>query len=266
MSKSGGSARKLGCRHSERRMTNIQLPSVQSLIIGMSFGTQPLSTGTGFVCDSKKGPVLVTNWHNVTGRNPHTKQPLSNNGGVPDSISIVHNKANALGHWVAKPEPLYHNGKPRWIEHPTLGDKVDCVALPLSNLSDVELYPYKLTGGPAILIAPAEAISVVGFPFGQRAGGFLAIWATGFVASEPAIDFDNLPIFLIDCRTRPGQSGSAVIVHRSGGAISMEDGSTAMFSGPVTKLLGIYSGRLNDQSDLGIVWKVSAIQELLSSI
>ncbi len=247
-------------------MTTIAQPSVQSLLIEMCFGAQVLSTGTSFVCLSSKGPVLLTNWHNVSGRHPQTKKPLSATAAIPDSIRIVHNRAGQLGHWLLKTEALYSNGCPLWIEHPTLGDNADFVALPLTDLVDVELYPYDLLGGPTIAIQPAEPISVVGFPFGLQAGGSLAVWATGFVASEPQIDFNDLPLFLVDCRTRPGQSGSAVISHRNGGAVSMEDGSTAIFTGPVTKFRGIYSGRINDQSDLGLVWKTSAIAHLVESI
>jgi hypothetical protein len=247
-------------------MTTIALPSVQSLLIELVFANQPLATGTAFVCDSKKGPVLITNWHNVSGRNPQTKQPLSSTAAIPDSLRIVHNRAGKLGEWLLKTESLLANGKPRWIEHPSLGDKADFVALPLSDLADVQLYPYDLLGGPAIAMNPAEAISVVGFPFGLQAGGSLAVWATGFVASEPQIDFNNLPVFLVDCRTRPGQSGSAVITHRNGGSVAMQDGSTAMFAGPMTKFQGVYSGRINDQSDLGVVWKATAIAELVGAI
>jgi hypothetical protein len=232
----------------------------------MAFGNQPLSTGTAFVCESPKGPVLITNWHNVTGRNPQTKQPLSKTAGIPDTMRIVHNRATQLGQWIQVTESLYTNGKPLWIEHPTLGNKADFVALPLTSLVDVRLYPYDLLGGPAIAMNPAEAISVVGFPFGLQAGGSLAVWATGFVASEPQIDFNALPLFLVDCRTRPGQSGSAVIMHRNGGSVAMQGGGTALFDGPVTKFQGIYSGRINDQSDLGLVWKAKAISELIASI
>jgi hypothetical protein len=232
----------------------------------MWFGAQALSTGTAFVCQSSKGPVLLTNWHNVSGRHAQTKKPLSTTAATPDTIRIVHNRAGQLGQWLVKTEPLYINGSPRWVEHPTLGDNADFVALPLTDLIDVELYPYDLLGGPAIAIQPAEPISVVGFPFGLQAGGSLAVWATGFVASEPQIDFGNLPLLLVDCRTRPGQSGSAVISHRNGGTVLMEDGSAAIFTGPVTKFRGIYSGRVNDQSDLGLVWKASAIAQLIASV
>ena len=94
----------------------------------------------------------------------------------------------------------------------------------------------------------------------------MAILATGFVASEIDFDQGGLPIFFIDCRARPGQSGSAVIAHRNGGAVAMADGSTALINGEMTALLGIYSGRVNEQSDLGIVWKSRAIKELVESI
>jgi hypothetical protein len=247
-------------------MTTISLPSVQSLLIELVYGGQGLATGTAFVCNSKKGPALVTNWHNVSDRHPQTKRPLSPTGALPDEVRIVQNRAGKLGEWLIKSETLLANGQPRWVEHPRFGDKIDVVALPLTDLVDVELYPYDTGGGPAIAINPAEAISVVGFPFGIQAGGSLAVWATGFVASEPQIDFNGLPLFLVDCRTRPGQSGSAVIAHRNGGTVAMQDGSTAIFSGPVSKFFGVYSGRLSDQSDLGMVWKASAVTEVLDAI
>jgi hypothetical protein len=248
-------------------MATIAEPSVKSLIIQMQAAGQALSTGTAFVANSTKGPVLVTNWHNAAGRNPQTGKLLSATGAVPDEILILHNRSGKLGEWVPRKEMLYAGGKHRWFEHPAFGSKVDCIALPLTDIADVQLYPYSLgVGDPAIRCGPADAVSVVGFPFGITAGGALAIWATGFVASEPDVDFDNLPTFLIDCRSRPGQSGSAVIAYRSGGMVAMEDGSAAAFSGPVTRFLGIYSGRINDQSDLGIVWKARAVREIVDSV
>ena len=139
--------------------------------------------------------------------------------------------------------------------------------MPLTALDDVELYRYDVANpGPPIRYGPAQTISVVGFPFGIQAGGSLAVWATGFVASEPDINFGDLPVFLVDCRSRPGQSGSAVIAYGNGGMFAMEDGSTAVMAGEVIRLLGIYSGRINEQSDLGIVWKAASLNELVASI
>ena len=248
-------------------MTRIAVPSVRSLLLQMRVSGQPLATGTGFVVNANSRPVLLTNRHNVTGRRQDNDAPLSPTGGVPDSVCVLHNRAGKLGEWLFREEPLYTAGRPLWVEHPVLGRKADVVALPLTALSDVELYPYDVTNpGPQILYGPAQVISVVGFPFGLQAGGSLAVWATGFIASEPAVNFSGLPTFLIDCRSRPGQSGSAVIVYGAGGTFAMEDGSTAVMAGEVIRLLGIYSGRINEQSDLGIVWKVSAIAELLGAV
>ncbi len=246
----------------------ISKPSVQSLFLQLQFNGNNIATGTGFIADTPSGPALITNRHNVTGRNNVTNDTLSPNGHTPDSIVIVHNRQGHLGQWVEKNEPLFdedHN--PKWIEHPTLGATVDFVALPLTELADIDLFPHTLgVGDPQILVAPSDTVSVVGFPFGLAGGGALAIWATGFMATEPEINHNNLPTFLIDCRARPGQSGSAVIAHRNGGMVGMEDGGSAAFDGPVTKFLGIYSGRINAQSDLGIVWKGSAIKELTDSM
>lgn len=247
-------------------MATIALPSVQSLLIEMRAKGTALSLGTAFVVNGKHGPALVTNWHNLAGRNPETKQPMSPTGAVPDEIRIVHNKLNALGNWIPVTESLFSNGKPRWSEHPKHGEKVDVVALPLSDTTEVHLYPHDLSGGPKVRVGPAEPVSVIGFPFGIQAGGSLAVRATGFLASEPDIDFRDLPLMLVDCRTREGQSGSAVIAYRAGGAVSMEDGSTAIMSGPAQRFLGCYSGRINKESDLGLVWKASAVQEVVNAI
>lgn len=245
----------------------IAIPSVRSLLIEMRIGAQALATGTGFVVTAPTGPVLLTNRHNVTGRRQDNDQPLSPTGAVPDTIRIIHNRAGRLGEWVACDEPLYSADTPKWREHPHLGSQADFVALPLTALDDVELYQYDVTNpGPPIRCSPAQTVSVVGFPFGIQAGGSLAVWATGFVASEPEVNFNNLPVFLIDCRSRQGQSGSAVITYGQGGTFAMEDGSTAIMAGEVIRLLGIYSGRINEQSDLGIVWKVATLNELVATI
>lgn len=186
---------------------------------------------------------------------------------IPNEIQILHNKKGHLGAWHGRIEKLLDvNDTPLWYEHPVHKEKMDCVALRLTALDDVDVYPYnEYDSAPSMMIGPADYVSVVGFPFGLMAGGACAIWATGFIASEPTFDLGDLPLLLIDCRGRPGQSGSPVIAYRSGGAVAMADGGTSMFAGPVTFPIGIYSGRINDQSDLGMVWKMQAIRELVAS-
>lgn len=228
-----------------------------------------LSTGTGFICLTQSGdPLLLTNRHNVTGRDQNTGRCLSPTAAIPDEMRINHNLASVLGSWTWKSEPLFRvDGTPRWIEHPKLGPKADFVALPLGDTYSVQVYPYDPANpGPTVAVSVSSVVSVIGFPFGLSVGGSMAVWATGFIASEPGVDFGALPTFLIDCRTRQGQSGSAVVAHRNGGAVAMEDGSSAIFNGPTTKFLGIYSGRVNASSDIGIVWKASAIAELIATL
>jgi trypsin-like peptidase len=246
----------------------IQRPSLQSLYLQFLVNGSRLFTGTGFVATAPRGPVLITNRHLVTGRHQDTGECLSKTLGVPDEVGIFHNLKDKLASWIMCGEKLLTaEGEPLWFEHPIWGPKADFVALPLTQTDRVDLYPYTLgIGDPAIRVFPGDVVSVVGFPFGMLGAGALPLWVTGFVASEPVVNYNDLPIFIIDCRARSGQSGSAVIAYRSGGAVQLDDGQLVMFPGAASRFLGVYSGRISEQSDLGIVWKASAIQELVSSL
>jgi hypothetical protein len=240
----------------------ISKPSIQSLLIELQVNGHRLARGTAFVANSPRGPVLVTSRHNLAGRHCETNKCLSPTGGVPSHVRIFHNHKDGIGQWIDRTEPLYSGDQPLWFEHPTLGSKADIVALPLVQLDDVELYPHSLGAGDRDFeVFPSENVSVVGFPFGLQGGGSYAIWATGFLATEPHVNYGGLPVMLIDCRARQGQSGSAVIAYRANGVVPGK-----LYSGPVSRFLGIYSGRINEQSDLGFVWKASAIQELVNAI
>ena len=250
------------------RRIEISIPSVMSLYIEMFFNETFLASGTGFVCKGKSGNAyLITNRHNVTGRHQETGQCLDKKTrAIPNFLKITHNKIGPLGQTIVTKEPLYDlNDSPLWVEHVHLASKADFVALPLTQLNQVNLIFYELEKQPDIKIRVADVISVVGFPFGKKVEG-TAVWATGFVASEPDINYENLPVFLIDCRSRKGQSGSAVIAQRNDGIYSDSRGNQTISGNVVTKFLGIYSGRINDESDLGVVWKSTAINELLNVI
>jgi len=120
-------------------MAGIAEPSVKSLLIQMQFNGQLLATGTGFVVNSNSGPALITNRHNVTGRHQDTGEHLLSTVGIPNEIQILQNRQNRLGEWVPRVEPILIGGQPLWIEHPTLGERADFVALPLTQLNDVEI-------------------------------------------------------------------------------------------------------------------------------
>ena len=243
--------------------------SVQSLYILMLRDDRPLFSGTAIVVMSQYGPLLVTSRHLVTGLNQDDSSILSPSGEVPNQIKIAHNRRDELGEWVIREERLYdENGAPCWAEHPRLRGSANIVThCPLQDVFDVEFFPYDLENtGPELVVGLTDPVSIIGYPFGLRGGLSFPVWANGFVASEPAVDQFDLPTFLIDCRSRPGQAGSAVVAHSNGGGMIMSGGEYKEFSGPVTKLLGVFGGRLHRQSDLGIVWRLSAIREIIEGM
>ena len=246
-------------------MPVIARPSIASLYLRMRANGRDIATGTGFLVKKDERVVyLFTNRHNVRGRRQDNDELFSATGAIPDEIAIWHNVAGKVGTWVLKSEPLYAGDEqPRWLEHPSLGPTADVVALPLTDVDGIEIADYDPSSpGPPISVSPSSPVSIVGFPFGVTAGGAFGVWVSGFLAAEHVINYNELPQFLVDSRTRPGQSGSPVVLYRDGGMVALEGGKSSVFSGPVTRFLGIYSGRINDQSDLGIVWKIEVIEEI----
>ena len=234
----------------------ISQPSHQSLYIEMQANGRTIGRGTAFVAQAAVGNAfLVTNRHIVTGRNQDTDELLcKTTGAIPDSLLVWHNATTGLGEFVCVEVPLYEGSAQRWIEHPSYLAAADLAILPISADLRVSLYPYHVDQFAHLRIEPGQTVNVVGFPFGERTGASFAVWATGFVASEPEINHGGRPVFLIDCRTRKGQSGSPVIRYRNGGGHVTHDNEVEVVS-PISQFLGVYSGRINEESDLGTVWK-----------
>lgn len=257
-------------------MILLEPPSFQSLALELFAGERALGVATGFVAQANSGEYfLISNYHVLAGRHPETRKPQRDDAAIPDRVVIAHNMSGALGSWILKNENLYKNeGEPRWREHPHHGSRVDVVALPLEDLTNVDCYPYSYSGAVghdvAALPSPVtwgagDLVSIVGFPFGRSAGGKFGIWIQGSIASEPDIDFEQLPRYLIDSRTRPGQSGSPVIVYKRQGWVTLKTGRPYMIHNPLTILIGVYSGRINSDSDLGTVWKTSVVADMLNN-
>ncbi len=241
------------------------------LLLELRANGHRLSTATGFVASAPAGPVLVTCRHVVAGRDNNSGQPLAASAGVPDEVVIRHNGGDGspnVSSVVSVREALLDkDGNPLWVEHPTLGSRADLAALPLTKTSPpVLLLPSSLgVGDPLVVCEPSEPVSVVGFPFGSSGPGQFAIWATGFIASEMKIRYNGLPVFLIDCRSRPGQSGAPVVAYRATGGIT-EDGNVSIGTGRTqSRFLGVYGGRIHPESDIGMVWNAVAVQELVAA-
>ena len=168
----------------------------------------------------------------------------------------VHYHIDLLNH--ANPET------PAWTEHPMLGARADIVALPVKEMTNIvgEINSVSL-GNDWHRWDIGSELHVIGYPYGQIGGPF-PIWSKGSIASEPDVDIAGLPVFLIDCRSRPGQSGSPVFAHFRAGAVVEHEGRTFQAKKPMNYFVGVYSGRLRSDSDLGLVWKRNCIEELVN--
>ena len=237
--------------------------SAVSRYIRMYYGQTLLAHGTCFFVMSADGPVIVTNRHNFTGRNNITGEPLDKECAIPDHAVVtmhgpheVHYHIDLVDH--ANPEA------PAWTEHPTWGARADIVALPVKEMANIvgEINSVSLKNDWHRWDVGSE-LHVVGYPYGQIGRPF-PIWSKGSIASEPDVDVSGLPVFLIDCRSRPGQSGSPVFAHFRAGAIVEYEGQDWQAKKPMNYFVGVYSGRLRSDSDLGLVWKRSCIEELVN--
>ena len=186
--------------------------SAVSRYVRMYYGETLLSSGTCFFVMSEDGPVLVTNRHNFTGRDNITGQLLHKQGAVPDHAVVTMHGPHEV-HYHIDLEDHEKRGAPAWTEHPTWGAKADIVALPVNEMTKIvgEANSVSLDDDWHRWEVGSE-LHVIGYPYGQIGGPF-PIWSKGSIASEPDVDIADLPVFLIDCRSRTGQSGSPVFAH-----------------------------------------------------
>lgn len=142
-------------------------------------------------------------------------------------------------------------GRAQWYEHPTNAEW-DTVAIDIPPKPEFAYYPYKFTDAAnEMVLAPGADLNIIGFPLGASSDGHYAIWSRATVASVPDLNYLSQPTFLV--------------VLRATDAVHYKNGSTAMLMGPQVQLFGIYSGRISEQSDIGIVWKSAAILGLLEA-
>jgi trypsin-like peptidase len=234
-----------------------------------------ISSGTGFLYESEGAHYMVTNWHNVTGRNPLTGACLSETLAVPDVISTMFRLKDRPGYGRREEIPLYLDDQmraPAWYEHPSHGSAVDVVVIPLPKaVTDAyQLFPLNaIPFDTQFKEVVADEAFVVGYPFSETTYLQLPIWKRASIASEPDVDLDQLPKLFIDTATRPGLSGSPVIMRRVGIHGMKGDKPTGSeMIGQIQSFLGIYSGRVGAdelKAQLGIVWKARVLSEIINS-
>ncbi|MFL1012267.1 serine protease family protein [Flavisericum labens] len=256
------------------RKVNINKVSYCTVSISMYLEEtkQKLASATAFIYEYGNKYYLITNWHNVTGLNPLTREPISIHGGVPNVLvlSLLIKKKPYLS-WSNFSIYLYdNNDESDWLIHPEFGEKVDVVAIELDigeNLNAI-LTPINKIEFNDFDLEIADDIFILGYPYNLDGGGKFPIWKRGSVATEPDLDMDKLPKIFVDTASKRGMSGAPVIYRRTGihGAHGRIIPKGAII-GTIEGFVGIYSGRIVGKDDfdaqLGIVWKKQVIEEII---
>ncbi len=250
-------------------------------------GEEVISQGTGFYYCQKKNEItnvyLITNHHVITGFPPEEKKEPKG-----DNITFyLHKSKDNLKHVKQNVMPLFINDKPLWINSSSYPN-ADLAIIPLMSRYIDDCFPQCITADyvevPYVL-RPSTPITLIGYPYGfYDKTNYLPIWKTGTFASEPSIDFDEQPKFIVDVSAFPGMSGSPVFAIASG---MYEKDKERVTSGWVKKFLGVYASNIlltenifleeyiNDNKrgikhieslQLGHVWKAKIILETINTI
>lgn len=260
-----------------------------------------IAVGTAFHYQHNGQRFIVTNWHNITGRNFFSGRNLNELARVPAWIE-VHTAiwqspaadSARIFRIASRRVEIYHDPEAQidhlWLEHPQLGGQgCDIVAIPDSKPDQEPEFMHNsvnLISNTRIPILPGELAFVIGYPRGLHTGFGLPIWKSTFIASEPHFNVDvaekNLPAFFLDGYTREGMSGSPVFARYRGmwdtkdpykpvntdepGFWNRDD--VAIFGAEATEFIGIYSGRIPEkegEAALGLCWRKDAIEQVCSA-
>ena len=253
------------------------------------------SLGTAFFYECDGEMFIITNWHNLTGKHPHTGEPLH-----PERSPLyirakwpvvdgkkTHPEGAQVMHFEAQKIEIEDDDGVIWFEHPRLGSVCDVVAIPVQKPtnwpSSVHMAANKIDETP-IPIDPGLKVIVIGFPQGLSTGPGLPVMKTGFLSSMPGYDVRlggefseiggmkggvQVPAMLLDVHTIQGMSGSPVFGEYTG-FWNPDDSSTNEVTdnsmiGTSRVFLGCYSSRvagLEERSGLGICHQTNAIEEI----
>jgi len=253
----------------------VETVSLMTTPVYLFQGNRQISQGTGFFYGVPNASnvidtvFLVTNYHVVTGNSPNTSLPARGDR----VVFYLHTDKQDPSRVQQVALPLYSTaGVPHWVqseEHPD----ADLILLPLSaeSYAGIEMFVFvdSHTRGK-ITIRPTSPATLLGYPYGfSDTVNRLPVWKTGHVASEPNVDFQGKPAFLVDVSAFPGMSGSPVLAVANG---VYEDDQGTMGMGRVIRLLGVFSampvvrsdipGQADTSLELGIVWKSALIADL----
>jgi hypothetical protein len=249
-------------------MTSIDVLSLTTVPIHPFFNDVPLPHATAFVWKRNNRHYLVTNWHVVAARNTETGENLLC-GARPNKLKAQFNLRVPVFEKDTVDIPIRDDeDSPLWHIHTTHAHKrIDIVAIPLElgvGPMQTALNPINELANARLRIEIGMEVFILGYPFGAKPPA-LPVWKRGSIASEPDLVRLTDGYYLIDTASRPGMSGSPVIL-RSWTNHMTEPGVMAISDKPLNRMIGVYSGRLHSHSaeaQVGMVWHESFIDEII---
>jgi hypothetical protein len=212
----------------------------------------------------------LANWHVASATHLFTKDLLLKGGSRPNKFKchfII--RVGDYGRDDIDVPVKDDNDNPRWLIHPLHNERpVDIAAIPL----DAEELQQKVTLLPLNELAPGRLaimigmdVFILGYPFGSAPPAF-PVWKRGSIASEPDLVKLTTRYYLIDTASRPGMSGSLVILRSWSNHILESSNFIATSDKPIDRVIGIYSGRKDNapaEAQIGMVWHVDYIDEII---
>lgn len=214
-----------------------------------------LGSATGFFYKKEVSLYLITNKHVVI--NEERRH-------FPDELILrVHTNLHSLIDNRDIHIPLYLNGNPVWLEHPTL-ENVDVVAICIDDhvreMDVIQSWSSQNFVPEDELINYGDSVLVMGYPRGfYDTMHNLPIGRSGTIASLYRGHFEGRPYFLLDAVLHPGTSGSPVYIPTRQSRTTVH-GLVIGASPPV--LLGINSGSF-EPLGLHTIWYAELIEEII---
>jgi S1-C subfamily serine protease len=172
--------------------------------------TKENDSASGFFFTKDGQLYFITNRHVVIDENDWF---------YPDELRLkLHTDAKNLTKHETFPIPLYEDNKPKWLEHPEMGKKIDVVALSVNVPAPYHVIPFsKEDLLPEMRYLPlGEDLLVIGYPLGIFDSKHnTPIVRSASIASLYSLPYEEKPYFLIDSRLHAGTSGSPVLVKPS---------------------------------------------------
>jgi V8-like Glu-specific endopeptidase len=225
-----------------------------------------MSAATGSFYETGGKRFLVTNRHVVVDESK---------GRFPDALRFfVHTDGSDLRKNRELLIRLYDESKrPRWLEHPSYGSKVDIVAVNLEGILPSQSVIRFITSED---LFPNNAIprfcedcAVLGYPldFYDRVNN-LPVLRNAMVSTPYPVGFQGNPYFLVDAKLHNGSSGSPVFTKSQPG-FRMRSGRAAHGPGMGDRFLGIISMHVSpkytdDKLDLHWAWFGYLVEQIAS--